>query len=85
MESLDEKLKAFHFSVQRVDGHDVEAICSALDTAKQETEWPSAIILDTVKGKDCVFAEGKFNHHITVSAEQAAEAIDWLQKQLQSM
>lgn len=82
LESFDEKLRAFHFRTIRIDGHNVAEIAAAIEEAKTEQEQPSAIILDTVKGKSCTFAEDTFNHHITVSADQAADAIAALEAEL---
>lgn len=47
---LAAKLADFGWHVQEVDGHNVAAIYDAILAAKAETEKPSAIILDTVKG-----------------------------------
>lgn len=85
MESFEEKFKAFHFNTISIDGHDVEAIWDAVAAAKAESEKPTAIILNTIKGKDCSFAEGKFNHHIPVTEEQAAEGIAFLEAKIKAM
>lgn len=85
LQSLEEKFNAFHFRVFSVDGHDVDAISDAVAQAKAESEQPSVIILNTVKGKDCSFAEGRFNHHIPVTKEQAAEAIAVLEEKIKAL
>ena len=85
MESFEEKFRAFRFNTIVVDGHDVGEISEAIAAARAESEKPTAIILNTVKGKDCVFAEGVFNHHINVSEEQAAEAIAFLENKIKAM
>ena len=85
MESFEEKFKAFRFNTIVIDGHDVGAISEAIAAAKAEAEKPTAIILNTIKGKDCSFAEGKFNHHITVSEEQAAEGIAFLEEKIKAL
>ena len=74
-QSFEDKFKAFNFNTVSVDGQDVEEISKAIDSARDENERPTAIILNTAKGKGCSFAEGKFNHHIPVTEEQATEAI----------
>ena len=66
---------AFHWNVLEVDGHDYAQLHDAIQAAKVRNGAPTAIIMHTVKGKGCTFAEGKFNHHINVSQEQAEEAI----------
>ena len=77
------KFKDFGFSVIEVDGHNVEQIAWAIERAKEQTKGPSAIILDTIKGRGCSFAEQMENSHcITVSKEGAIEAIAAIQEQL---
>ena len=71
MGDLREKFASFGFAVQQVNGHDVKAIDDAIDAAKAETEKPSVIILDTIKGYGCSAAEGVVpNHHIAFKAGQ---------------
>ena len=60
---IDAKLAAFGFDVQRIDGHDFEAIEAALNHAKTVTGKPSAIIMTTVKGKDVSFMENNAGWH----------------------
>ena len=70
------KFAAFGWHVVDVaDGNDVAQIMAAIDEAKAVTDKPSMIILHTVKGKGCSFAEGVFNHNMPVSPAQADEAI----------
>lgn len=75
MESFAEKFSAFHWNVLEVDGHDYAQLHDAIQVAKAHNGSPTAVIMHTIKGKGCTFAEGKFNHHINVSVEQAEEAI----------
>ena len=58
-----DKLEAFGFHVQAIDGHDFEAIEKALDTAKTIKGQPSAIVMKTVKGKDVSFMENNAGWH----------------------
>ena len=45
-----------------------------VETGKQN-EKPSVIVLHTIKGKDCTFAEDVFyNHHMTFTQQQLDEA-----------
>ncbi len=78
MESFEDKFKAFHWNTITIDGHDYNAIFDAFEAAKAIFEVPTVIIMNTVKGKDCSFAEGKYNHHVNISAEDADEAINIL-------
>ena len=60
---IDAKFKAFGFHVEVIDGHDFEAIASALNTAKTVKGQPCAIIMKTVKGKDVSFMENDAGWH----------------------
>jgi transketolase len=81
MEPLDKKWEAFGWFTQRVDGHDFAALDAAIRAAKAETSRPSMIVMDTVKGKGCSFAEGVVpNHNMTFDMAKANEAIAALDK-----
>lgn len=54
---LEAKLAAFGWHVGRCDGNDLTALSAALKVAKAETDRPSVIIADTVKGKGVSFME----------------------------
>lgn len=80
---LGAKFKAFGWFVQQVDGHDTGAILDAVHTAKQNEGKPAAIILDTVKGYGCNFAEGiESNHHMSFTKEQIDAAIEAVESRL---
>jgi len=84
MGDIAEKFKAFGWHTQTVPGHDPGAIKSAVADAKSEASLPSAIILDTVKGHGCNFAEGVTgNHHMNFSKEQMEKAIDAAARRLE--
>ncbi len=63
LDKLEEKWTAFGWHTLRVDGHDIGALDAAIRAAKAQTERPSMIIMDTIKGKGCDFAEGLVNSH----------------------
>jgi transketolase len=63
MEPLAEKWRAFGWSVREMDGHDVEALASALTAVPFEPGRPSAIIARTVKGKGVSFMENDLEWH----------------------
>jgi len=76
LEDLSARWAAFGWHVQKIDGHDFEAIEGAIESAKQTPGKPSMIILDTIKGKGCSFAEGKLSsHNMPISHEQLNEAL----------
>jgi transketolase len=52
MEPLDDRFASFGWQVQRIDGHDIEAILDAFDRAEAgDPAKPQMIIADTVKGR----------------------------------
>lgn len=55
---LDAKFKAFGWQVERIDGHDVQAMIDAFARLDAVTDKPKAIIADTIKGKGVSFMEG---------------------------
>ena len=60
---LEEKLKAFNFNVLTINGHDLDAIESAIAAFRAENEKPTCIILDTLKGKGISFMENSVDWH----------------------
>ena len=60
---IDEKLKAFGFHVDVINGHDFNEIEAAMNTARTIKGQPSAIIMNTVKGKDVSFMENNAGWH----------------------
>lgn len=80
LEPLQDKWRAFGWNCCRVDGHDLEAINAAVEAAKAQSEKPSMIILDTLKGKGVSFLEANWqnNHNVPVSAAQHAAALEEL-------
>ena len=54
---LEKKFAAFGWDVQRIDGHDLNAIAAALQHCQQVTDRPQIIIADTIKGKGVSFMQ----------------------------
>ena len=80
---IAQKFAAFGWHAATVNGHDVAAISEAVDTAKQVGDKPSVIVLETVKGKGCSFAEGIINnHHMAFDKKQADTAIAEMEEKL---
>lgn len=64
LEPLADKMRAFNWSVQEVDGHDMPVLNSALTKAKSEPGGrPVCIIAHTVKGKGVKFMENQLAWH----------------------
>ena len=59
---VDEKFRAFGWFAQVIDGHDFEAIDSAVAEAEKSGK-PSVIICKTVKGKGVSFMENNYSWH----------------------
>mgnify|MGYP001851939801 FL=1 len=77
---LDAKWRAFGWYVQRVNGHDCNAIYEAIQNAKRREGQPSMILLDTIKGYGVQFAidAGVGCHSMSVTKEQYEAAIGGL-------
>jgi transketolase len=62
LEPLPAKWRGFGWSVQEVDGHDLQAVISALENTKNAS-GPSVILAHTVKGKGVSFMENTAAWH----------------------
>lgn len=79
---LHRKFKDFGWHTVEVNGHDTDAIYTAIKEIKSQDGKPGMVILNTRKGKGCSFAEGiLYNHHMTFTAQQCEEAIERLKKE----
>jgi transketolase len=79
-EPLVQKFEAFGWSVQVVDGHDLDAMETLLQSVPFEKNKPSLLIANTVKGKGISFIENAVNwHHKVPSDDQFELAIKELE------
>ena len=63
-EPLVDKLRAFGWFVQRIDGNDLDAVVAAFDAAKSHPEpRPRIIVADTLMGKGVPFLELREKSH----------------------
>ena len=60
---ITDKLEAFGFHVEAIDGHDFDQIEAALEKAKTVKGQPSAIVMKTTKGKNVSFMENNAGWH----------------------
>ena len=73
IEPLDERVKAFGWAVQRIDGHDFKAIEFALQNLSSDK--PNMVICDTVKGKGVSFMEdNNLWHYAQIQEEDYLKA-----------
>lgn len=63
LEPLRSKYQAFGWHVLDVDGHNIEAICDAVDEAKAIYEKPTLIIAHTIPGKGVQEIEFDYRWH----------------------
>ena len=78
---IDEKFKAFNFNVITIDGHNFDEIRDALNSASETKGMPTAIIMNTVKGKGVSFMENQVNWHgAAPNDEQYKVAMEDLEK-----
>ncbi len=66
--NLNDKLKSFGWNVLEIDGHDINAIYNAFKAAN-ESNLPTAVIANTVKGKGVSFMENNPGWHGTAPKE----------------
>ena len=78
-EPLVDKWRAFGWTPREVDGHDADALHSAL-TASPEQQRPTAIIARTVFGKGVSFMERDLQwHYYPIDEAKLAQALEGLQ------
>ena len=82
IEPLDQKFSAFGWDTMRIDGHDIRAICEAVDQTAHREGRPHLIIAQTVKGKGVSFMENQYLWHMKApNDEQYVQAIQELQEE----
>jgi len=78
VEPFEDKWRSFGWHVQRVDGHNTEALHQAIDAAKA-AKGPGVIIADTIKGKGISYMENQVKWHAgTVTGEQYQKGMEEL-------
>jgi transketolase len=80
-EPLADKVRAFGWFVQRIDGNDLNAVVAAFDAAKgHDGPRPRMIIADTLMGKGVPFLEARErNHFMRVDANEWQLALQALE------
>jgi len=85
VDPVADKWRAFNWNVMEIDGHDMEEIVDALETARATRGKPILIIAHTVKGKGVSFMENvAVWHGKAPSEEQARQALEEISQQIGS-
>jgi len=80
---LVSRWEAFGWTAREVDGHDMRAICGALDWAAAQKDRPAAIVCNTVKGKGISSIENQAAfHNAALAEEQFAKALTEVEEAL---
>lgn len=82
MEPMAERWRTFGWRVREIDGHDMAAICEALDWGGASDGPPSLIIAHTIKGKGISFIENDPAYHNAVLTEEQIVAARAAQEHL---
>jgi len=86
VEPLAEKWRSFGWETLEADGHDIGAICDALDAAAEVKGRPPVIIARTVKGKGVSFMEGQPGfHNAAITEDQFCAAVAELEARLAAL
>lgn len=86
VDPLNEKWKAFGWEVLEIDGHDMNEIAGAIETARNTKDKPVVVIAKTVKGKGVDFMENQTKWHYgaidSAMGEQAHNSVDKMYSEL---
>jgi transketolase len=86
VEPLVGRFEAFGWRAKRVNGHDVAALCRALDALPEDPAKPLAIVADTVKGRGVGFLENSHvGHNSVLTAAQYHEAVAGIRNHLATL
>ncbi len=82
---LAKKFEAFGCAVQKIDGHDMEQILSALAKARLQQEGkPNCIVMSTLKGRGVSFMENVVKWHgVAPNESEYAQAVKEVEAGLQ--
>ncbi|MGV2987843.1 transketolase [Vibrio sp. E150_011] len=72
--SIEDKFLSFGWHVITIDGHNIEQILQALDSARAFKGKPTCIVANTVKGKGVSFMEDVRNWHGKAPSDQEFHA-----------
>lgn len=81
-EPLTDKMAAFGFATQSLDGHDIGGLLDGLELARATKGRPSCLIANTIPGKGVDALEGTMAHMLRFPPDVAALAVAELQEKL---
>ena len=70
---LDKKFEAFNLNVITIDGHNFDEIEAAVKAAEECKNKPTAIIANTIKGKDVSYMENQVDWHGSAPNDELTE------------
>lgn len=90
LDPVADKYRAFNWNVIEVNGHDIQAIIDACESAKIVSDKPTMIIANTIPGKGVSYMENRYEWHgappdgmdiegAPAKGEQAKEALKQLE------
>lgn len=75
LDPLAVRFSSFGWAVKEINGHEMAALCEALDWADNQVKQPSMIIANTVKGQGVSFMAGQAGfHNAAITEEQYRQA-----------
>lgn len=81
LEPLSDKIESFNCRAISIDGHDHEQIKKAFEAFHRETERPTVIIANTIKGKGVSFMENNIAwHYKSPNDEQYKTALEEIEQ-----
>jgi len=75
LEPLEDKWRAFGWSVKTVDGHNVKELLEVFQAVPFEKGKPTCVIAKTVKGKGCPYMENQYKYHYSSLTEDGFEEL----------
>jgi transketolase len=77
LEPLDARWRSFGWSVQEVDGHDLDGLRLAIESLDPHSSRPHILLARTTFGRGVSFMESQISwHYLPLSDEQFAQAVE---------
>lgn len=83
---IDKKFEAFGWNVITIDGHNYDEIRNAIAEAKKVKDKPTAVVMNTVKGKGVSYMENSVSWHgVAPKEEEYIKAISELDEHINNL